>query len=137
VIYRCRLAFALAQGGDGRGAAAAYRAALEQDRSWPEAFAARAWQLATDPDEDRRDPRLADEMAGAAVEAAGDPSAMALAARAAAAAALGRHTEAAEAARQSLDKADAGAFPLGSAVREQLRRYKDGTFADPHTHTSF
>jgi tetratricopeptide (TPR) repeat protein len=70
VIYRCRLAFALDRIGDRAGADEAYRAALERDPEWPQAFLTKAHRLTAHPDEDRRDPLLADELTAQAARAA-------------------------------------------------------------------
>ncbi len=74
VIYQCRLAFALDQLGDRQAADRVYRAALLRDPDWPHEFTARARQLAADPDENRRDPPLACEMAEQAARAGGGGS---------------------------------------------------------------
>jgi hypothetical protein len=66
VIYRCRLAYALDHLGDTTAADQAYREALRYDPAWPRQLQARARQLADDPDEGRRDPLLAEEMAAQA-----------------------------------------------------------------------
>ncbi|HKI31474.1 MAG TPA: tetratricopeptide repeat protein [Gemmataceae bacterium] len=76
VIYQCRLAFALDHLGDHRKAAVVYRAALQRDPEWPAKFTAKARALATDADDNFRDPRLAHELATQAAQAFSHPSAV-------------------------------------------------------------
>jgi tetratricopeptide (TPR) repeat protein len=89
VVFQCRFGFALRQLGQQEAAARAYRAALQGDPEWPRKFTARARALATDPDVNVRDPRLAYELASQAVQAVSDPPAALLDTLAAAEAALG------------------------------------------------
>jgi tetratricopeptide (TPR) repeat protein len=127
VIYQCRLAFALEHYGDHRGAVAVYRSALERDPDWPTKFTARAWALATDADNNFRDPRLAYELATQAAQATGDPPAATLDALAAAAAALGEFPQAIQAAQQALKKAPAAPEqPLYRSRQVHLHLYQEG-----------
>jgi protein O-mannosyl-transferase len=104
VLYLCRLGHALSELGDRRAAAAAYGAALRQDRRWPDKFAAKAWRLATGLG-GARGPREALELATQAVEAVDDPPAPLWGALAAAQASAGRPSEALRAALRALNKA--------------------------------
>jgi Flp pilus assembly protein TadD len=90
VEARCRLAYALEKTGAHSEATAEYRAALQLDPTWPARFAEEARKLATDPDVNRRDPRLALEMISQAIAATGEPSAEQRDVLAAAQAALGQ-----------------------------------------------
>jgi tetratricopeptide (TPR) repeat protein len=90
VVFRCRLAYALDHTGARSEAAEVYRAALQRYPEWPARFAEEARKLATDPDVNRRDPRLALEMISQAIAATGEPSAEQREVLAAAQAALGQ-----------------------------------------------
>jgi tetratricopeptide (TPR) repeat protein len=125
VMIRCRLALVLNQLGHSQGAIEVYRAALERDPDWPRKFTAKAWGLATDPDVNLRDPRLACELARAAVEAVAEPSASLLDTLAAAHAALEEFPKAVETAQQALNKAMAtGDTTLAKAIRDRLQLYQ-------------
>jgi tetratricopeptide (TPR) repeat protein len=125
VIYNCRLAFALYQYGDYRKAGAIYRAALARDPQWPKKYTARAWQLATDPDDSVRDPHLAYELVNQAIQASGEPSAGMLDTLAAALAAFGRFAEAVQVEQQALKRAEAGGEGrLAQGIRKRLRLYE-------------
>jgi tetratricopeptide (TPR) repeat protein len=127
VLFRCRLAFALHQGGDRPGADEVYRTALEGDPNWPRKFTARAWKLATDPDPDCRDAHLACELAQQAVQAVDEPSAAMLDALAVSQAALGRFPEAVRTAQAALKRASGrNESALAAAIRGRLERYQQG-----------
>jgi tetratricopeptide (TPR) repeat protein len=127
VTFRCRLAFALHELGNRQAAEQAYRAALQRDPGWPGKYTAKAWRLATHPDANLRDPRLAYELASQAVQGTGDPSASLLDALAAAQAALGRFPEAVQTAQQALKKASAAGDPaLARSIRDHLQLYEKG-----------
>jgi tetratricopeptide (TPR) repeat protein len=126
VVLYCRLGFALSQLGD-RRAAFAYRLALACDPHWPRKFAARAWRLATNADDNLRDPQLACELASQANQSADGPDAALLDVLAAAWAALGRFEQAVQTAQQALALASSTADePLARAIRERLALYKQG-----------
>jgi hypothetical protein len=81
--------------------------------------------LATDADENRRDPELAFEMISQAAQAVGEPDARMLDVLAAAQAARARFGEAIEADRQALSKAGSSPDPsLSHAIRAHLRLYE-------------
>jgi tetratricopeptide (TPR) repeat protein len=127
VVYLCRLAYAQKHLGPPDAAAAAYAAASRRDPRWPVKFTAKAWKLATHPDANFRDPRLAFELASQAAEASADPPAVTLDGLAAAQAALGQFPEAVQTAKQALKKArDAGDKSLAQSVQEHLRHYEKG-----------
>jgi tetratricopeptide (TPR) repeat protein len=127
VIYRCRLAMALHHLGNARASTEVYLAALKQDPHWPEKFTAQAWKLATAPDVNFRDPRLAYELASQAIQAVSDPTAAMLDALAAAHAALGQFKKAALVAQQALKKAVASAEEsLARSIRKHLQLYEKG-----------
>jgi tetratricopeptide (TPR) repeat protein len=124
VSYQCRLGFALACCGDRPGAREAYAAATALDPRWPDAFAAKAWMLATDSNESGRDPQTAYELASQAVDSAGEPSALLLDALAAAEAARGNFREATAIAKRAIEKArTAGDIALVKAIQERVRLY--------------
>jgi tetratricopeptide (TPR) repeat protein len=125
VIYQCRLASALQNRGERRAAAEVYRSATERDPRWPEEFAAKAWGLATNPDANLRDPQLACEMAGQAVEGVADPPPALLDTLAAALAARGDFEEAVRTGQRALDKAAAaGDVTQAEAIRDRLQLYR-------------
>src|SRR5262249_52520410 len=113
---------------DARSAAnAACEVASRLDPLWPGKFTVKSWKLATDPDVNLRDPRLAYELASQAAQANDDPSAATLDAFAAAQAALRRFPEAVQTAKQALKKASAANDSgLAGAIQEHLRRYERG-----------
>jgi tetratricopeptide (TPR) repeat protein len=117
-LYRRRLGYALYAGRQTAAAAREYAAANDLDPRWPRTAVARAWRLATDPDEAARDPDEALELAGQACQAEADPPAEALDALAAAQAAAGHYDEAAATARRALGKASPGQVkPIGARVQ--------------------
>jgi tetratricopeptide (TPR) repeat protein len=134
VSYECRLGFALACCGDRPGAREAYAAATALDPRWPDAFAAKAWKLATESNASRRDPQTSYELASQAVDGTGEPSAPLLDALAAAEAARGNYREAAATARRALEKArTAGDIALARAIQQRLRLYAARKPACPST----
>jgi Flp pilus assembly protein TadD len=136
VCYECRLGFALACCGDRPGAREAYAAATALEPRWPDAFAAKAWKLATDSNSSRRDPQTAYELASQAVDGAGEPSALLLDALAAAEAARGNFREATVTARRALEKAwTAGDIALVKAIQQRVRLYAARKPACASTHT--
>jgi len=127
VVYLCRLAYAQNHLGTHQAAAHTYNVATQRDPSWPEKFTTRALKLATSADPNRRDPRLAFELASQAAEASSDPPASTLDALAAAQAALGQFPEAVQTAKQALKKAkDGGKVGLADSVEQHLRLYERG-----------
>jgi tetratricopeptide (TPR) repeat protein len=127
VVYCCRLAYAQNQLGSPEAAAKSYAVAFRRDPNWPDKFAAQAWKLATAADANRRDPRLAFELASQAAQAAEDPPAATLDALAAAHAALGQFSEAVQAAKRALKTAtDSGDSNLSQSIQEHLQHYQKG-----------
>ena len=128
VVLRCRLGFALYQVRQREAAADTYREALRRDPRWPQRYVDQAWRLATSPDANARDPQLAFELASQALQATGSPSAALLDTLAAAQAALGRYQEAAQTARQALERASAteSNADLARSIREHLASYQQG-----------
>ena len=125
VIYKCRLASALQYLGKRGEAAEVYRTATERDPRWPEDFAAKAWGLATNPDANLRDPQLACELAGQAVEGVANPPAALLDTLGAALAARGDFEEAVRTGQRALGKATAAGDPArAEAIRERLLLYQ-------------
>ncbi len=137
VAIHCRLAFALNRVGDFAAAREVYQAALRRDPDWPRHYLARAWELATRYDRDRRDPRMAFELASQALEAVGNSSAAMLDVLAATKAALGDFPAAIDTARQALAKISAGdGDTLSAAIRERLHLYEHGeSYAAPDKQT--
>jgi tetratricopeptide (TPR) repeat protein len=137
VIYNSRLAFALYQYGEFHKAGTIYRMTLKRDPRWPEKHTARAWQLATDPDDSIRDPHVAYELVNQAIQASGEPSAGMLDTLAATLAAFGRFAEAVQTGEHALKRAEAGGDSrLAHAIRERLRLYAQNRTVMMQTRTS-
>jgi len=127
VSYCCRLAYSHDHLGAREASERAYAVATRRDPGWPEKFTAKAWKLATDPDANRRDPRLALEMASQAAQASADPPAITLDALAAAHAALGQFPEAVQTAKRALKKAsDATDAGRAQSIQSHLNSYEKG-----------
>jgi tetratricopeptide (TPR) repeat protein len=126
VIFQGRLAFALNRLGDRWAAGQVYRAALARDPHWPQKFTAKAWRLATNPDENFRDPQTAYELVSQAIEAVGDPPASMLDVLAATQAALGQFPDAVRTGHEALDKAAATETTLADSIRGRLQLYEQG-----------
>jgi tetratricopeptide (TPR) repeat protein len=126
VSYQCWQAFALNRIGNHSAAEAVYREALARDPTWPQKFATKALCLATAAQPDRRDPWLAADLAGQAIEGLGEPSAAMLDALAAAQAALGQFPDAVRTARQALQRATDSEPTLVASIRDHLRHYEQG-----------
>jgi tetratricopeptide (TPR) repeat protein len=130
VIFYCRLGYAFHQLGDRQSAYRAYQTAFRRDAQWPVKFTAKSWRLATNPDVNLREPRLAYELSCQAVQAVVDPPASMLDALAAAHAALGDFPNAVQAAQQALTKAsDHGEVHLAKSIRKRLQCYRQGKLA--------
>jgi tetratricopeptide (TPR) repeat protein len=126
VLFQCRLAYALHFCGQQRAAVEFYRAAGEHDPRWPEQFAAKARQLAADPDPGLRDPQQACELAEQAVAGVADPPADLLDTLAVALAARGDFDEATRTGQQALDKATAaGDITVANGIRDRLLLYQE------------
>jgi tetratricopeptide (TPR) repeat protein len=125
VIFQCRLGLALNQLADSEGASAVYQSALRRQPDWPRRFTARAWRLATHPDEKHRDPQLAWEMARQAIEGSGEPTVAMLDALAAAQAGLGQFPQAARTVQRALKQASGtGQTALVDGLAGRLRLYQ-------------
>jgi tetratricopeptide (TPR) repeat protein len=104
-----------------------YREALRTVPGWPQVLAELAWLLATTSDPAIRNPQEAIVLADRAIGSSKQPSWTALNASAAALAAAGRFTEAAERARRAIELALAdGNQAAADQIRERLRLYEAG-----------
>jgi tetratricopeptide (TPR) repeat protein len=117
------LAHALNAGGQSVESRQMYQRALRLDSQWPGSAARIAWELATHPEESRRDPPEAVRLAEQAVQATGERDPAILDVLAAAYAAAGRFTDAAAAAEKAI--AAAGRRPdLQGAIKARLTLYQ-------------
>ncbi len=121
--YHRRLARALLAQGQADAAARAYAEALRLKPDWPRTSLQEAWKLATAAQPAQRDARTAHELASAVCQASQQPSVEALDALAAAQAALGRFTEAAQTARQAQQRATP---EQARTIAARLRLYEQG-----------
>jgi tetratricopeptide (TPR) repeat protein len=121
--YHCNLAHALHEQGQKEKSHEEYKEGLRLDPKWVERASQQAWQLATDPEDRRRQGARARQLAQQSCEAAGERPEL-LDVLAAADAELGSYEEAVKTARQALDLAEkSGQRQLADQVRERLRFY--------------
>lgn len=121
--YQFNLAHGLQRCGDGRAARERYARAHDLDPRLTANASANAWRLATDPDEQQRNGRLAVWLAEAACEATENRSAECLDALAAAYAEAGRFDAAADAVRRALRLTEAAGRDA-TVLRQRLGRYE-------------
>jgi protein O-mannosyl-transferase len=123
---RYTLAWLLQERGQNDAAKAEYRKAVAQDSKWPAVAAREAWLLATQPDPQNRNGKLALQRAKAACAATGDREVAFIDALAAAQAEVGDHTAAAASVRRAIQLAGDKDKARVERLAMRLQLYENG-----------
>jgi Flp pilus assembly protein TadD len=123
--YHRSLAYCLERMGQTESARAEYQESLRLDPSWPQTVLREAWELATHPDSQRRNGRLAVQRADQVLQGTGQRDPRTLDTLAAAYAEAGQFTVAGTTAREALAQAVAGSRTnLIKQIEERLALYQ-------------